>query len=104
MLNLRPLHCTRLPRQVGYLVYVVYRMTMSLLQANEITKFENILPDHDHVKAALSSDLPVVLGLTLYESFVSREVAKTGMMSARLAPSTLDAPFPSSHSRARSSA
>lgn len=49
-----------------------------LHQKNQLIDFENILADHDHIKAALSSDRPVVMGLMLYPSFESREVARTG--------------------------
>lgn len=53
-------------------------MLALLHQKNQLVDFENILADHDHIKAALSSDRPVVLGLMLYQSFETREVAKTG--------------------------
>lgn len=43
-----------------------------------VVQFENIKADHDHIKAALASDLPVALGLTLYDSFETREVARNG--------------------------
>lgn len=47
-------------------------------KANVVVQFENIKADHDHIKAALASDLPVALGLTLYDSFETREVARNG--------------------------
>ena len=52
--------------------------THGFLQDNQLVKFQNVLPDHDHIRAALATDLPVVIGLSIYESFQSKEVAKTG--------------------------
>ena len=61
-----------------YLRGKCYPRLCALLQANRLVAFEPILADHAHIKAALASDLPVVMGITIYESFESREVAKTG--------------------------
>jgi len=49
-------------------------------QANEVVDFDNVHADHDHLKAALASGFPIVMGIKLYDSFESEEVAHSGVV------------------------
>jgi C1A family cysteine protease len=43
-------------------------------------KYERVAVNTDHIKAALASGVPVVIGISLYDSFESDAVAKTGVL------------------------
>lgn len=46
--------------------------------ANTVDKYEKVAQDQQSLKSALSSGYPVVVGFSVYESFESASVAKTG--------------------------
>jgi len=47
---------------------------------NMAVGFENVLLDHDHLKAALASGFPIAMGIKLYEGFESQDVKSNGQV------------------------
>jgi C1A family cysteine protease len=45
---------------------------------NEAVKYQRVVQDLNHLRAALAAGTPVVFGFTVYESFESHQVARTG--------------------------
>lgn len=56
------------------------KSAMAEASRHKITNYYNVKQDANHIKTALASNLVVVFGFTVYESFESDQVAETGMV------------------------